>query len=76
MARIEPANREAVADEEKDAFDAFIESRDGRPNNGPYSLIAHMPEMAIRLDAYRKYLRAESSLPQMLQELVMISVAR
>ena len=76
MARIELANREAVADEEKDAFDAFIASRDGRPNNGPYSLIAHMPEMAHRLEAHRTYLRAEASLSQKLQELVMISVAR
>jgi 4-carboxymuconolactone decarboxylase len=35
-----------------------------------------MPEMAQRLEALRTYIRAEASLPQKLQELVMISVAR
>jgi 4-carboxymuconolactone decarboxylase len=35
-----------------------------------------MPEMAQRLEALRTYIRAEESLPQKLQELVMISVAR
>jgi len=34
-----------------------------------------MPEMAQRLEALRLYLRDEASLPQKLQELVMISVA-
>jgi 4-carboxymuconolactone decarboxylase len=51
-------------------------SRAGRPNIGPYSLLLHMPEMAQRLEALRTYLRDEASLPQKLQELVMISVAR
>lgn len=76
MARIPLVSREAIADNEKDAYDAFLASRGGRPNIGPYSLIAHMPEMAQRLEALRLYLRAEDSLPQVLQELVMISVAR
>jgi 4-carboxymuconolactone decarboxylase len=35
-----------------------------------------MPEMAQRLEALRLCLRGEESLPQKLQELVMISVAR
>jgi 4-carboxymuconolactone decarboxylase len=35
-----------------------------------------MPEMARRLEALRTYIRDEESLPQQLQELVMISVAR
>jgi 4-carboxymuconolactone decarboxylase len=35
-----------------------------------------MPEMAQRLEALRTYIRAEESVPQKLQELVMISVAR
>ena len=34
-----------------------------------------MPEMAQRLEALGTYLRDEASLPQELQELVMISVA-
>jgi 4-carboxymuconolactone decarboxylase len=35
-----------------------------------------MPELAQRLEALRLYLRDEQSLPQPLQELVMITVAR
>lgn len=76
MARIPLVSRETVAESEKSAYDAFLDSRGGRPNIGPYSLIAHMPEMAQRLEALRLYIRAEESLPQTLQELVMLSVAR
>jgi 4-carboxymuconolactone decarboxylase len=35
-----------------------------------------MPEMAQRLEALRTYIRGEASVPQKLQELVMITVAR
>ena len=76
MARIPLVTRDQVADEEKPAYDAFIQNRAGRANIGPYSLLAHMPEMAQRLEALRTWLRDEASLSQKLQELVMISVAR
>lgn len=75
MARIPLVTREQVPAKEQPAFDAFMASRQGRPNIGPYSLLAHMPEMALRLEALRTWLRDEPSLPQALQELVMISVA-
>jgi 4-carboxymuconolactone decarboxylase len=76
MARIPLVTRDQIADNDKAAYDAFMAGRAGRPNVGPYSLLAHMPEMAQRLEALRLYLRAEASLSQKLQELVMISVAR
>ena len=76
MARIPLVTREQIAEKERPAFDAFMASRANRPNVGPYSLLLHMPEMAQRLEALRIYLREEGSLPQKLQELVMISVAR
>ena len=76
MARIPLVTREQVVDKEKPAYDAFMLSRANRPNIGPYSLLLHMPEMAQRLEALRTYLRAEASLPQKLQELAMISLAR
>jgi len=75
MARIPLVTRDQVVDKEKPTYDAFMQSRAGRPNVGPYSLLAHMPEMAQRLEALRLHLRNEASLPQKLQELVMISVA-
>jgi 4-carboxymuconolactone decarboxylase len=76
VARIPAVTRDQIAEHEQPAFDAFMASRAGRPNVGPYSLLMHMPEMARRLEALRTYLRDEASLPQKLQELVMISVAR
>ena len=50
MARIPLVTREQIAEKERPAYDAFMQSRAGRPNVGPYSLIAHMPEMAQRLE--------------------------
>jgi 4-carboxymuconolactone decarboxylase len=76
MARIPLATRDQIAEKEQPAYDTFMLSRANRPNIGPYSLLAHMPEMAQRLEALRTYLRDEASLSQKLQELVMISVAR
>src|SRR6266404_7689047 len=76
MARIPLVTRAQIAAKEQPAYDAFMQSRAGRPNVGPYSLLAHMPEMAQRLEALRTYLRDEASLSQKLQELTMISVAR
>ena len=76
MARIPLVTRDQVADQDKAAYDAFMVSRQGRPNVGPYTLLLHMPEMAQKLEALRLCLRDEASLGQKIQELVMISVAR
>lgn len=76
MARIPLVTRAQVVEKEQPAYDAFMLSRAGRPNIGPYSLLLHMPEMAQRLEALRICLRDEASLSPKLQELVMISVAR
>jgi 4-carboxymuconolactone decarboxylase len=76
VARIPAVTRDNVPDAEKKAYDEFMKNRSGRPNVGPYSLLLHMPEMAQRLEALRLYLRDEASLPQKLQELVMLTVAR
>src|SRR6202023_2158116 len=76
MARIPPVTRDAVAQNERAAFDAFSANRGSEPKIGPYSIIAHMPEMAQRLEALRTYLRKEASVSQKLQELVMLTVAR
>ena len=76
MARIPLVTREHVPEREQAAYDAFMQSRGGRPNVGPYALLAHMPEMAQRLEAWRTALRGEESVLQKLQELVMLTVAR
>jgi len=77
MARIPVVtSKDQIEEKEKPAYDAFMKARRGRPNVGPYSLLAHMPEMAQKLEELRLYLRDEASLSQKLQELVMITVAR
>ena len=76
MARIPLVTRDQIVEKEKPAYDAFMASRQGRPNVGPYTLILHMPDVAQKLEALRLCLRDEASLSQKLQELVMISVAR
>lgn len=80
MARIPFATRNDIDDDEKPAYDAFVAARYRQwaisGPTGPYALLLHMPELAQRLEALRLYLREEPSLPQRLQELVMISVAR
>ncbi len=76
MARIPLVTRDQIVEKEKPAYDAFMLSRANRPNIGPYALVAHMPEVAQKLEALRLYLRAEACLPQKLQELAMISLAR
>jgi len=70
MARIPLATRDQVADEEKPAYDAFMQSRAGRPNVGPYSLLLHMPEMAQRLEGLRTYIRDEASVVDFTRELL------
>ncbi len=76
MARIPLVTRDTIPAAEKAAYDAFSASRGSEPKIGPYSIIAHMPEMAQRLEALRTYIRKEASLSQHLQELVMLTVAR
>lgn len=76
MARIPQVTRDLVPETEKSAYDAFMQRRGNRPNVGPYTLLLHMPEMAQRLEALRTYIRDEASVPQKLQELVMLTVAR
>jgi 4-carboxymuconolactone decarboxylase len=76
MARIPLVTRDAVPQNERAAYDAFCASRGSEPKMGPYSIIAHMPEMAQRLEALRTWIRKEASLSQKLQEVVMLTVAR
>ena len=76
MARIPFITPRDVAENERAAYDAFVTKRGSQPNAGPYALLLHMPELAQRLEALRVLIRDEASLPQKLQELVMLTVAR
>lgn len=76
MARIPRVTRDEVAENERAAYDAFLAKRGGRLNTGPYSLLLHVPEVAQKMESLRLCLRDEASLPQKVQELVMLTVAR
>ena len=76
MARIPFVTRNDVRESERSAFDAFVKMRGSQPESGPYALLLHMPDVALRLEALRTWLRDEASLSQKLQELVMLTVAR
>src|SRR5687768_11529137 len=76
MARIPAVKRDDVQENERAAYDAFLQQRGGQLNSGPFSLMLHVPEVAQRFEALRLWLRDEASLPQKVQELVMLTVAR
>ena len=75
MARIPLVTRDQIAEKEKPAYDAFIQGRAGRPNVGPYSLLRTCRRWRSNWRRCAPIIRDEASLPQKLQELVMISVA-
>ena len=76
MARIPFVTANDISESERSAFDAFIQKRGSLPDAGPYALLLHMPELAQRLESLRLCIRDEGSLPQKLQELAMLAVAR
>jgi len=76
MARIPFVTRDDVRENERAAYDAFVQKRGSVPKAGPYALLLHMPELAQRLESLRLCLRDETSLPQKLQEIVMLTLAR
>ncbi len=77
MARVEPATRESVAADQRDAFDEFVKQRGSVPTTGPLSIMINAPEMLARGEHLRAYLRGdESSLPANVRELGMLVTAR
>ncbi len=76
MARIPFATHSDIAANERPEYEAFVQERGSAPESGPYALILHMPGVARKLEALRLSLRGEASLPQKVQELVMLTVAR
>ena len=76
MARIPFVTPADIAPHEQPAFDEFVRTRGAFPDTGPYATMAHLPDIALKVDALRLALRDEASLTQPIQELVMITVAR
>lgn len=76
MARIPFVTGSDVSESERAAYDAFVKKRGRQPDAGPYALLLHMPELAQRYESVRLLIREEASVPQPLQEIVMLTVAR
>lgn len=77
MVRIQPPTRESLPEDQREAFDQFVQQRGGIPTGGPLSIMIHAPDMLARGEHLRAYLRGdESSLPPNIRELAMLVTAR
>lgn len=77
MARVKTATRESVPAHQREAFDDIVKQRGSVPDTGPGSIMMNAPEMLVRGENLRAYLRGdESSLPESIRELAMLVTAR
>jgi 4-carboxymuconolactone decarboxylase len=75
MARIPPVTRERVREDLRSLFDQ-VNSGPGGVGTGPMSVLKYSPEMARRAIPLFNYVRNESTLPQKVRELAMLTTAR
>ena len=75
MSRIPPPTRASVPEELRAVFDE-VSSGPGGVGTGPMSVLKNSPEMARRAIPLFEYVRNESSLPQPVRELAMLTTAR
>jgi 4-carboxymuconolactone decarboxylase len=75
MARIPLVTRDRVREDLRSIFDE-VSSGPGGVGTGPMSVLKYSPEMARRAIPLFNYVRNESSLPQKVRELAMLTTAR
>jgi 4-carboxymuconolactone decarboxylase len=75
MARIPPVTRKRVCEDLRSFFDE-VSSGPGGVGTGPMSVLKYSPEMSRRAIPLCNYVRNESSLPQTVRELAMLTTAR
>ncbi len=76
MPRLENhTNRDAVPDALRDAFDAVAAERNGAVS-GPYGVLLHSPEVALRGARLGNYVRFHSELSPVDREIAIITAAR
>jgi 4-carboxymuconolactone decarboxylase len=75
MARIPPVTRDRVREDLRRIFDE-VSSGPGGVGTGPMSVLKYSPEMSRRAIPLFNYVRNESSLPQKVRELAMLTTAR
>ena len=76
MARVSGAKRESVPEDQKSTFDRFVKEEGGVPTGGPYSVMLNVPELVYRAQHFNSYLRNQSTLSPLIQELAMLTTAR
>ena len=75
MPRLPQPTRESVKEELRDVFDE-VSAGPGGVGTGPMSVLKNSPELARRAIPLFNFLRNESSLPQHVRELAMLTTAR
>src|SRR2546423_5086873 len=75
MARIPLVTRDRVREDLRSIFDE-VSTGPGGVGTGPMSVLKYSPEMSRRTIPLFNYVRNESSLPQKVRELAMLTTAR
>ena len=76
MARLPPASRDSVPENQRAAFDELLRGYGTVPRYGPSSVMIHVPKVHQMMNTVNLYLRNESSLPKKIQELAILVTAR
>jgi len=76
VARIDPIPLDEMTPEQRRINDAIAGKRGGGQAKGPFGIWLRTPALAAKAAAFGDHLRAELSIPQKLQELAILVVAR
>ena len=76
MARTSAVNRDSLPQDQKTAYDAFVEQRGEVPTTGPASVMLNAPDVALRGLELARFLRSDTSLSPRIRALAMLLTAR
>ena len=76
MARLDPIPRERMTEDQIRINDEITSTRGGGQAGGPFALWLRTPELADRANQFGTYLRHQTSVPQRLVELAVLTIAR
>ncbi len=76
MARTPAVTREGIPEDQRAAYDEFVQHRGEAPAAGPGSVMINAPEVAKRALGLAEFLRTETSLTPRIRELAMLVAAR
>ena len=76
MARTPTVTRESIPEDQRPAFDEYVQQRGSVPTAGPGSVMLNAPEVAKRALELARFLREDTSLSPRIRELAMLVTAR